>query len=171
MDSPYFNLFFTGRDDPRDGCIMIGEDTKPIYYQFDTYRDYAGHTRTTVFHGNRTILATLEWNIDGSPGVASIGGRQIHLSRLVMAGSTRDARMFFLPDGRRYEWRRCSNEPGSYELFAGPGTRIANYRRCPQPTPVGPSHGYIQYTFDDDVLLLYSLLALSLNRCMDSQAV
>jgi len=30
-----YQLFFTGRDDPRC-CMVIGEDTKPVYLSFDT---------------------------------------------------------------------------------------------------------------------------------------
>ena len=30
-----YQLFFTGRDDPRC-CMLIGEDTKPVYLSFDT---------------------------------------------------------------------------------------------------------------------------------------
>ena len=43
-----FEVFFTGKDDPRDGCVVIGEDTKPIFYRFETPPSYVGNQRTTV---------------------------------------------------------------------------------------------------------------------------
>jgi hypothetical protein len=47
-DPPVYEVFFTGRDDPRDGCIVIGEDTQPIFYRFETLPSYTGNPRTTV---------------------------------------------------------------------------------------------------------------------------
>ena len=35
MTSTTYDIFFTGRDDPRS-CFIIGEDTKPIYFCFET---------------------------------------------------------------------------------------------------------------------------------------
>lgn len=35
MASTTYDLFFTGRDDPRS-CVIIGEDTKPVYFCFET---------------------------------------------------------------------------------------------------------------------------------------
>jgi len=45
---PVYEVFFTGKDDPRDGCVVIGEDTKPIFYRFETPPAYVGNPRTTV---------------------------------------------------------------------------------------------------------------------------
>ncbi len=45
-----YDLFFTGRDDPRHGSIMmgyVGVDIRPVYYSFDT-PDTPEETRTTV---------------------------------------------------------------------------------------------------------------------------
>ena len=47
-EPPVYEVFFTGNDDPRDGCVVIGEDTKPIFYRFDTPPAYVGNPRTTV---------------------------------------------------------------------------------------------------------------------------
>lgn len=47
-EPPVYEVFFTGRDDPRDGCIVIGEDTKPIFYRFETPPSHVGNPRTTV---------------------------------------------------------------------------------------------------------------------------
>ena len=47
-EPPVYEVFFTGKDDPRDGCIVIGEDTKPIFYRFETPPSYVGNPRTTV---------------------------------------------------------------------------------------------------------------------------
>ncbi len=55
------------------------------------------------------------------------------------------------------------------QLYSGPNTRLACFRRFRQPreTPVGPAHALLQYSFDDDRLMLEALLALSLNRWID----
>jgi len=47
MASPPFEIYFTGRDDPRD-CIIIGEDTKPVFFEFDTQYSSPSTVRTTV---------------------------------------------------------------------------------------------------------------------------
>ena len=45
MATGTYDLYFTGRDDPRS-CVVIGEDTKPIYLVFET--SHVPTTRTTV---------------------------------------------------------------------------------------------------------------------------
>lgn len=48
MADTTYDLFFTGRDDPRK-CVIIGEDTKPIYLCFETpERGLLFNTRTMV---------------------------------------------------------------------------------------------------------------------------
>lgn len=56
MSSFEFEIFFTGRDDPRDGCIVIGEDTKPVFFEFETAMVPPCSTRTTV----RVFLCLLD---------------------------------------------------------------------------------------------------------------
>jgi hypothetical protein len=54
------------------------------------------------------------------------------------------------------------------QLYAGPNTPpIAAYRHFPQATPIGPSHGTLEYNFTDGLFLLEVLLALNLNRWLD----
>jgi hypothetical protein len=50
--APCYDLFFTGKDDPR-GCIIIGEDTEPIYLVFET--THIPTTRTTVSDSDASI--------------------------------------------------------------------------------------------------------------------
>jgi len=46
--STTYDLFFTGRDDPRS-CVIIGEDTKPVYFCFETSdRNLMLNVRTIV---------------------------------------------------------------------------------------------------------------------------
>jgi len=48
MASNTYDLFFTGRDDPRS-CVIIGEDTKPVYFCFETAeRNLMPNVRTMV---------------------------------------------------------------------------------------------------------------------------
>jgi hypothetical protein len=47
MASPPFQICFSGRDDPRD-CIIIGNDTKPVYFEFETQYLSPSTVRTTV---------------------------------------------------------------------------------------------------------------------------
>lgn len=50
----------------------------------------------------------------------------------------------------------------------GPNTPpIAVYRKFSQATPIGPSHGTLEYNFTDGLFLLQALLALNLNRWLD----
>ena len=52
-----YDLFFTGRDDPR-GCIVIGEDTKPIYFCFETAEKALSCARTIVSVFAELLLST-----------------------------------------------------------------------------------------------------------------
>ena len=55
-----YNLFFTGRDDPRS-CVIIGEDTKPVYFCFETSeRNLMPNIRTMVSFF-LDIIATLSY--------------------------------------------------------------------------------------------------------------
>ncbi|KAG1782780.1 hypothetical protein EV702DRAFT_1176955 [Suillus placidus] len=155
-----FEIYFTGRDDPRNGCIVIGEDTKPVFFEFETQLEQA----TPNF--NRSPVAALDW-LNGGLGVATIGDREIPMAHLVQQGSSTSARRFPSADGRQYEWRKCHADPRSYELFSGPNTRIAKFQKLSQATPIGPSHGTLQYSFSHDLLLLEALVALNLNRWLD----
>ncbi|KAG1756480.1 uncharacterized protein EDB91DRAFT_1325517 [Suillus paluster] len=165
MASFSFEIYFTGRDDPRDGCIVIGEDTKPVFFEFETQYLSPSTARTTI-SSNRNPVAAFDWLNDGL-GVATIGDREIPMAHLVQPGSSAAARRFPSADGRHYEWRKCHDDPRSYELFAAPNTRIAMFQKLTQATPIGPSHATLQYSFSHDLLLLEALLALNLNRWLD----
>jgi hypothetical protein len=96
-----YTLFFTGNDDPRH-CIIIGEDTKPIYIEFQTTISSLSDTRTTVgfsyvltwiihfeflrfkVYKDEDSVATLYWTMDVHLGRASIGSRQLSMSELVI---------------------------------------------------------------------------------------
>jgi hypothetical protein len=51
--SKTYNLFFTGRDDPRS-CVIIGEDTKPVYFCFET-------SERNLMPNIRTMVSFLFW--------------------------------------------------------------------------------------------------------------
>ncbi|KAF9009411.1 hypothetical protein BDQ17DRAFT_1235893 [Cyathus striatus] len=166
-----YDLFFTGRDDPRS-CVIIGEDTKPIYFCFETIeRNMIPNIRTMVYRNNKEVCARLDWSPGNHLGSATIGSRQLPMSQLVLPGSSNNARAFVSADGRRFEWRRSRENPTSYDLYASPNMRIAIFRRYAQPTAVGPSHGLLQYTFNHDLLLAEALVALCLNRWIDIHGV
>ncbi|KAJ7582847.1 hypothetical protein C8J56DRAFT_233173 [Mycena floridula] len=168
MSDETFDLFFTGRDDPRR-CVIIGEDTKPIYLCFETpERGLMLSTRTMLISNNTEVVATLEFSPGNHPlGKAVIRERHIPMSHLVLPGSNQYARSFVSSDGKTLEWRRCLNSPSSYDLYAAPNIRIAAFRPYVSSTPVGPSHGLLQYRFQHDLLLIECLLALCLNRWID----
>ncbi|EPQ58416.1 hypothetical protein GLOTRDRAFT_35791 [Gloeophyllum trabeum ATCC 11539] len=175
MSQPVYKLYFTGRDDPRNGCIVIGEDTKPIFFRFDTPDIFMGNARTAVTKGNGDMVAFFEWTGTSHPGSATIiGDRQIPMGRLVMTNlpfTPPGSRVFESSRGGRYAWRKPGNGSNAYDVRRDPPVPIGIYRRFVQWTPIGPSYAYMQYTFDDDVLLLDSLLALSLNRWLDLQGL
>lgn len=168
-DPPVYEVFFTGRDDPRDGCIVIGEDTRPVFYRFETPQSYVGNPRTTVYRNAGEIVACMDWSVVGHQlGVLTIANRQSPMTRFVMHGSSVNSRVFLTGDGRQYEWRRCPDDPESYDLFTVQGNqRIATYRRRPQTTPIGHSYAFMSYLFDNEVFLLESLIALCLNKWLD----
>lgn len=113
--------------------------------------------------------------------------RQTSADRFFFFDVTFSARRFQAVDGRFYEWRRSYPDPKSYEvcyafghrpshcpytcacqLYPGPNTSpIAVYRHFPQASPIGPTHGTLEYNFTDGLFLLQMLLALNLNRWLD----
>ncbi|TFK27393.1 hypothetical protein FA15DRAFT_211809 [Coprinopsis marcescibilis] len=177
MVATTYDLFFTGRDDPRS-CIVIGEDVKPIYFSFETRERQqlmSPSIKTTVYkNGSEQLCASLEWSPGNHLGNITIVGsnRQVPMSHFVLPGSCPLSRAFVATDGRRYEWRRLREVPTSYDLYsAGTSIRIAVFRRYAQATVVGPSHGLMQYTFINESLLVDSLLALCINRWIDLHGV
>ncbi|KAF9477379.1 hypothetical protein BDN70DRAFT_881284 [Pholiota conissans] len=171
MASITYDLFFTGRDDPRS-CVIIGEDTKPVYFCFETTeRNLMPNVRTMVYRNNKEVCAKLEWSPGNHLGGATIGNRQLPMSQLVLAGSSNSARAFISADGKRFEWRRNRENPTSYDLYAAQNSRIACFRRFTQSTVIGPSHALLQYTFTSDWLLIEALVALCVNRWIDLHGV
>ncbi|KAH7922827.1 hypothetical protein BV22DRAFT_1016570 [Leucogyrophana mollusca] len=166
MASLSYKLYFSGKDDPRDGCLIIGEDTRPVFFELDT-NAAPNYTVTTTISSDREPVAAFDWYNSTDFGLATIGNREMPMAQLVMPGSCPGARSFTSADGRQYEWRRCYNDPRSYELYAHPNVRIAYFRKFFQATPIGASHAYFEYSFDHPLLLLEALLALSLNRWLD----
>jgi len=164
-----FEVFFTGKDDPRDGCIVIGEDTKPIFFRFETTLTTVDDTRTTIYRNAGEVVAWLDWSAGNNLGFVTIANRQpVPMTHFVMHGSTPNSRVFLSADTRQFEWRRCEDDPYSYDLCVRSNmTRIASYRRCDQATPIGPSYAFMSYLFDNDLLLLEALVALCINRCLD----
>ncbi|KAJ7273565.1 hypothetical protein B0H12DRAFT_1043317, partial [Mycena haematopus] len=168
-----FNLFFTGTD---KSCVIIGEDVVPRIFCFETHDRQIQGVRTTVYSNNNNKVASLVFGPGNQLGSVTIGGsrtqpeyRTVSMADLLLPGSNHNARCFFSADGRKYEWRKCANISGAYDLYAlnPPIVRVAAFRRCSEETPVGKSTGLLQYTFFQDGLLLYALLTLSLNRWVD----
>jgi hypothetical protein len=108
MASATYDLFFTGRDDPRC-CVIIGEDTKPVYLCFETSErnlvmpnlrtmvSSFGHCQDffysscrfqKVYRNNKELCAKLEWSSGDQLGSATIGNRQLPMSHLILPGST-----------------------------------------------------------------------------------
>jgi len=168
-------LFFTGKPHPLSS-VIIGEDVVPRFFCFETPDRQIQGVRTTVYSNNK-VVATLVFGPGNQLGSVTIGGsrtqpenRTVSMADLLLPGSNHNARSFFLADGRKYEWRKCANLAGAYDLYAlnPPIVRVAAFRRCSEDTPVGKSTGLLQYTFFQDGLLLYALLTLSLNRFVDA---
>ncbi|KAJ6547411.1 hypothetical protein B0H19DRAFT_1165488 [Mycena capillaripes] len=171
-----FNLFFTGKDDPDPrNCVIIGEDVIPRFFCFETPERQIHGVKTTIYSNGSSKVASLFFGPGNQLGSATIAGRTQSESRTVSMvdflspGSNHNARCFFAADGRKYEWRKCANVAGAYDLYAldAPVVRVAAFRRCSEDTAVGRSTGLLQYTFAQDGLLLYSLITLCLNRWVD----
>ncbi|KAF5358056.1 hypothetical protein D9756_001910 [Leucocoprinus leucothites] len=111
-----FQLFFTGRDDPRS-CMLIGEDTKPVYLSFETQESNLNQqVRTNVYKNTRDLCAKLDWGTGGFLGTATIGNRQFPMAHLVLPGSTESARRFTSIDGKQFEWRRIREDATAYDV-------------------------------------------------------
>ncbi|KAJ3896566.1 hypothetical protein GG344DRAFT_36579 [Lentinula edodes] len=166
MGEPTYDLFFTGQDDPRN-CVVIGEDTKPVFFSFETFqRDLS--TRTMVSKASKDLIASLEWSPGNRLGMVNIGTRQLLMSQLVLPGSSSQSVAYSSSDGRTYEWRRCYPDTSGYDLFLLPNNmRIAAFRKMNAQTVVGPSHALLQYQFVHDPLLLEALLSLCIFRWTD----
>jgi len=120
------------------------------------------------------VVAWLDWAHGNHLGFVTIANRQqsVSMTHFVMHGSTPNSRVFLSSNGRQYEWRRCDDDPNSYDLCLRTNmARIATYRRYDQATPVGPSYAFMSYLFDNDPLLLEALVALCINRWIDWQGM
>jgi len=156
-------LHFTGEGGIRD-LQAIGESTKPIFFEFETGASRYNPGNRTEIKMNRTPVATFDWHIGDRLGLAMICGRQMVMSQLAYDTDT-NCRLFASEDGTRYEWRRLSKD--AYDLYLIPQTIIAKFRLEYEDTPVGPCYAYLQFCFDNDLLLLEAMLALCVNRWID----
>ncbi|EJD05953.1 uncharacterized protein FOMMEDRAFT_153301 [Fomitiporia mediterranea MF3/22] len=131
-----------------------------------------------IYRNQDEMVAIFDWSADSYLGLCTVKNRQpFPMAMLVLPGSTASARAFFL-NGSKFEWRRTRDDQLGYDLYhvpqnahGQPPVRIAFFRTVDQPTPLGPAHGFLQYTFVQPPLLLEALLALSINRWMDMNAV
>ncbi|KAF7295057.1 hypothetical protein MIND_01043900 [Mycena indigotica] len=162
----HFNIFFTGREEALN-CIMIGEDSSPRFYCFESQA-----TRTVLYSNNNYKVASLQFIQGDQLGSATIGSRVYPMRELLSAGSSSSARCFYSSDGRKYEWRRIPNVSDAYDLYAlnPPVVRVAAFRKHCEITSIGQCNGLLQYTFNGDQLLVYTLLTLALNRWVDNSA-
>lgn len=102
-----YDIFFTGAENPRHGCIMIGwVGQKPIYLEFETPEIPTSETRTTVrlrppapsyhatnapapsqiYRNGKQPAAHFEWTMGTHMGMATIGGRRIPMADFVQPG-------------------------------------------------------------------------------------
>ncbi|KAI4525198.1 hypothetical protein K525DRAFT_192186 [Schizophyllum commune Loenen D] len=188
QQAQWHNLFYTGTDDPRS-CVVIGEDSKPHLYCFDTTHYGSSGLRTMLQKDNRDIVATIDWSPgDYWSGRVTIGARHLYVSQLLAPGSSsrhvsshaltsrsrpnyqlHSARSFLSMTGKKCEWRRPGQDNSTYDLYAGTQL-IASYRRLVVTTGVGPSHGLLEYLFDHDAFLTEVIVTLCLNRWIDTHA-
>ena len=60
MSSDLSDIFFTGSQNPRHGCVMIGYVAqRPVYFEFDTPEIATSETRTTVSSVAALLLVLL----------------------------------------------------------------------------------------------------------------
>ncbi|KAG9318869.1 hypothetical protein JVU11DRAFT_976 [Chiua virens] len=154
-----FEIYFTGRDHPRDGCIVIGEDSMPVFFEFETTLLPSGSMRTTISSDEHPVAA-FDWAANDALGVVTIGDREFSMEHLVLSGSSpRQPMAGSMNGGALITIRTPPNSPS-----------IAVYHQFNQATPIGPSHGTLQYSFTNGLFLLEVLLALNLNRWLDWNA-
>ncbi|KAF8171780.1 hypothetical protein K438DRAFT_1612749 [Mycena galopus ATCC 62051] len=170
-----FDLFFTGEPDPLS-CVIIGEDVSNRQIQRTETEMNSTLWRMKPVYSNNKKATSLVFGPGNQLGSVTIGGTRVQsedctfaMADALASGSKYNARSFFSADGRKYEWRKCANVSGAYDLYAlnPPIARIAAFRRCSEDTPVGKSTGLLLYTFFQDGLLLHTLITLCLNRWMD----
>jgi len=127
--------------------------------------DVGGLPCLQITRGRNEPAAVFDWAAQHYLGLATVRGRSFPMADLVQ--ETAPSARAFDYDRQKYEWRRVAATPGSYELYAQ-NSKIAAFRLVNQMTPVGPSHGYLQYAFAKPDLLLTALLALCVNRWIDA---
>ncbi|KAK7689128.1 hypothetical protein QCA50_007819 [Cerrena zonata] len=177
MPPKFYDLFFLGQDDIRHDCIAAGHiEDRPLYYHFYTQSiPPSGQTRTTVFLDPEFIAAAahLNWVMDIHLGTVSVGGRPaVPMTYLAALSTTREnTRTFSTADNRHYDWQKREN--GGFDLYLkDTNIQLASYERYTQirETPgLGPCYALLQFTFDDDNLLVYALVSLCLNRWLQYQ--
>ncbi|TDL27581.1 hypothetical protein BD410DRAFT_782705 [Rickenella mellea] len=170
MSPAGYDLYFTAsRGNPRQ-CMILGEDVEKLFFRFETPEVYMTNTRTSI-HRNQELVAVFDWTATNYLGLATVIQRPpFPMSRLVLPGSTVNSRAFVF-NATTFEWRRRQEDPFSYDLYGPQNVKIGIFRRIDQSTPVGPSHGFMHYTFVQPALLLESLLALCINRWIDMNGI
>lgn len=98
-------LHFTGNDGIRD-ITAIGESSKPLIFEFDTYQSQEGPGNRTEVSSpqmlqtdlttgldqikmNTQMVAHFDWHVNDKLGIATILGRQILMSHLCYNGDTK----------------------------------------------------------------------------------
>ncbi|KIM59224.1 hypothetical protein SCLCIDRAFT_126583 [Scleroderma citrinum Foug A] len=166
MSAFSYMIFFTGVNNPRHGCTVIGwQDAVPLFFEFET--DSSCTTVGTIISRDRQPVAALHWGIGPGLGQANISGMEVSIDDLIRPGSTANGRSFVSANGSTFEWRRSYQDPASYELWAGPNAQIAGFRMFTCETPVGLSHATLEYNFTDPAFLLEALVTLCVNRSID----
>jgi len=176
-DSASYEVHFLNSYDPRHGftVMSVNPDT---YYEFRTPVGFL-ETHTIVTDESGATIVTFNWFGPHALGTMTWPGpppRQVHMGELVMSHqSMPDSRAFVCegPDNvvRRFWWRRL--EQGHYDLYvaAVPAVCIGIFRKHhpPEQLAVGDNYATLYFSFLHRPLLVNALLALSLNRWLDSQ--
>lgn len=164
------NLFFTGPvDSPRDLDVIGDFNNKPIFFRFETIEPQASSTMTMISRNAEGLVGSLEWLPGDRLGRLKVGQHTLSMATFVGQGSGPYSRSFRSGDNDVFEWKRRNQT--DYSLHDHRGHRIASFERFSPPklTPIGAlAHGVFQCTIKSDVLLFQALVALCINRWLDT---
>lgn len=124
---------------------------------------------TMITRGINEPVGCLEWLPGDRLGRLKVGQHTLSMATFVGQGSGPFSRSFRSGDNDVFEWKRKSET--DYVLHDHRGHQIALFEHFspPRTTPIGAlAHGVFRCTIKSDVLLFQALVALCINRWIDT---
>jgi len=172
------NILFWTSADPRETTIWGNEAVCDVYegtqiqrkieYFVTTPPGYSVQTKTFIRSNHDGPSAEFWWATLTQLGLCVLKNSQIPMAHFLRKGSTPNCSRFYIPeDGRCFEWCRSTHQSLAFTLYEVP-SGIAFAEFIGGPFESDELYPYMQYYWSqDDALLLFAILSITVRRWMD----